>query len=59
MKRLTVIALLLLALTQPACIVVGGYSNRGGWFVWPGGLGLLLLVVVVLLLVRRRGGRGD
>ncbi|HVF51744.1 MAG TPA: hypothetical protein VNA19_16790 [Pyrinomonadaceae bacterium] len=46
---------LLLALVQPAC-VVAGYSNRGGWFFWPGGLGLvvLLAVVVIYLLSRRR-----
>lgn len=54
MKR--VLAMLLLLSTQlasSACVGVG-YSNRGGWFVWPGGLGLLLVIVVILLLLRRR-----
>jgi hypothetical protein len=31
-----------------------GYSSTGGWFMWPGGLGLLLVIVVVLMLLRRR-----
>ncbi|HEV2764576.1 MAG TPA: hypothetical protein VGV38_16475 [Pyrinomonadaceae bacterium] len=45
--------LLLAALAQTSC-VVAGYRSGGGWFVWPGGLGLLLLVVVAFLLLRRR-----
>jgi hypothetical protein len=53
MSRLLPIAFVL-ALAQTGCIVVGGYRSGGGWFVWPGGLGLLLIVVVVLLLARRR-----
>ena len=53
MKRLSILGMLLL-LTQTSCIV-GGYSNRGGWFLWPGGLlGVLILVAVVLFLARRR-----
>ena len=53
MKRFSVVAILL-ALAQPAC-VVGGYSNRGGWFFWPGGLlGLLVVIAVVFLLARQR-----
>lgn len=35
------------------CIAVG-YSSRGGWFLWPGGLGLLVLVVLFALMLRRR-----
>ncbi len=35
------------------CIMVG-YSSRGGFFVWPGGLGLLLLLLVLWLLLRSR-----
>jgi hypothetical protein len=31
-----------------------GYSSGGGWFIWPGGLGLVVLIIVVVLLVRRR-----
>lgn len=35
------------------CFVVGA-SSRGGFFVWPGGLGLLVLILVVVFLLRRR-----
>lgn len=53
MKRVTVL-LLLLGLAQTAC-VVGGYSSRGGWFLWPGGLfGVLAVIAVLFLLSRRR-----
>ncbi len=46
--------LLALTITQSACIVVGGYSNRGGWFLWPGGLGFFVVVLVLYFLLRRR-----
>jgi hypothetical protein len=55
MKRVVIVALMAACL-QSACIMVGGYSSRGGWFLWPGGLGILLLIVIVLLLARRRRG---
>ena len=42
----------LLALSQTACIAVG-YSCRGGWFLWPGGLGLLVILALVYFLARR------
>lgn len=29
------------------CLVVG-YSSRGGWFLWPGSLGLLLIVLIIV-----------
>jgi hypothetical protein len=36
------------------CIVVG-VSNRGGWFIWPRGFGLLFIfAMLVILLLRRR-----
>ena len=35
------------------CVVVGA-SSRGGFFIWPGGLGLVVLILVVLLVLRRR-----
>lgn len=35
------------------CFAVG-YTSGGGWFVWPGGLGLVLLIALVLLVLRRR-----
>jgi quinol-cytochrome oxidoreductase complex cytochrome b subunit len=39
----------LLVMLQSACVVVG-YSSRGGWSVWPGGLGLLLMLAVAFFL---------
>lgn len=45
-------AALLLAATQSGCIVAG-YSSNSGWFIWPGGLGLLLIIFLVLLFSRR------
>lgn len=42
----------LLALSQTACVAVG-YSSGGGWFMWPGGLGLVLILVLVFLFFRR------
>ena len=35
------------------CVAVG-YSTGGGWFVWPGGFGLLLVLLLLFLLLRRR-----
>ena len=35
------------------CLMVGG-SSRGGFFIFPGGLGLVVLIVIVALLLRRR-----
>ncbi|MFY9620806.1 MAG: hypothetical protein WAM70_22165 [Pyrinomonadaceae bacterium] len=53
--RLTSIIALALAVTQSACVMVGGYSNEGGWWIWPGSLiSLLVVVIVVFLLLRRR-----
>jgi hypothetical protein len=34
--------------------LVAGYSSGGGWFVWPGSLGLLVIVLLVVFLMRRR-----
>ncbi|HEY1402958.1 MAG TPA: hypothetical protein VGB05_02390 [Pyrinomonadaceae bacterium] len=55
MKRVAIFALMV-ACSQSSCIMVGGYSSEGGWFLWPGGLGILLVIVVVLLLARRKRG---
>lgn len=56
MKRIFIFVALLLISLQPSCLVIGGgYSNRGGWFFFPGGLlGLLLIVGLALLFARRR-----
>ena len=35
------------------CLVIGA-SSRGGFFLWPGGLGLLALLALFVLLGRRR-----
>lgn len=35
------------------CVVVGG-SSRGGFFIWPGGLGLLLMIALFVFMLRRR-----
>lgn len=51
--RLASAVLLVLVSLQTSCVVVG-YRSGGGWFVWPGGLGLLLLLVVLALLFLRR-----
>ncbi|MFL6464945.1 MAG: hypothetical protein ACJ73N_11115 [Bryobacteraceae bacterium] len=53
MKRITLLTVVL-AMTQSACIVAGGYSSRGGWFFWPGSLGLLVVIALIFLLLSRR-----
>jgi len=54
MKRMSALALLL-AMSQWSCVMVGGYSSEGGWWIWPGSLiGLALLVIVILYLIKRR-----
>ena len=52
MKQVGIITLLLLF--SSGCIVADGYSSGGGWFIWPGTLGILLVAVVLFLLFRRR-----
>ncbi|MFL6414857.1 MAG: hypothetical protein ACJ74Y_04205 [Bryobacteraceae bacterium] len=44
--------LLLLAMTQSACVAVG-YRAGGGWFIWPGGLGLLAIILLLYFLFGR------
>ena len=34
--------------------VVAGVSSGGGFFIWPGSLGLLVLILVVIFVLRRR-----
>ena len=53
MKSTSAIVILLGAL-QTSCVVVGGYSSEGGWYVWPGSLISLAVVAVVLFLLLRR-----
>lgn len=56
MKRTALSLILpLLLVTQCACIVVGGgYTSSGGWFIWPGGLGLVLLLLFLFFFLRGR-----
>ncbi len=35
------------------CLLIGG-SSRGGFFIFPGSLGLIFLIVVIALVLRRR-----
>ncbi len=54
MKQLAIaICGLLAAASTTGCLVVG-HSTGGGWFVWPGGLGLVVIVLLVLFVLRRR-----
>ena len=60
MKKHTKLATLVYTLALSAvwvglqgCVMVGG-TSRGGFFIWPGSLGLLLLIVLGALLLRRR-----
>jgi hypothetical protein len=53
--NLVSIAALALPILQTSCIVAGGYSSNGGWYIWPGSLiSLLVIAVVVILLLKRR-----
>lgn len=52
MKRIGVVALTLLL--SPGCVVVGGYSSEGGWWLWPGTIVIFLIVAVLFLIFRRR-----
>lgn len=52
--RLISLFALVIAVFTPACIVAGGYSNDGGWFIWPGSIVTLLIVGVVAFLILRR-----
>ena len=52
-KRLRLLVLLATVVSQSACMVVG-YSNGGGWFIWPGSLGLLIIVLLLYFVFGRR-----
>ena len=53
-KRVGMAAVWLVAASVLSGCVAVGYSSGGGWFIWPGGLGLLVVVLVLWLLLRRR-----
>jgi hypothetical protein len=52
-KLPTVLAGCFATLGLSGCLVAG-YSSGGGWFVWPGSLGLIVIVLLIVFLLRRR-----
>ncbi len=50
---LTLLFSLAAASMLTGCLMIGA-SSRGGFFIWPGSLGLLAVLVVLGLLLRRR-----
>jgi hypothetical protein len=52
-QYLTLLATSLASVGLSGCMVAG-YSSGGGWFVWPGSLGLIVIVLLVVFLIRRR-----
>ena len=44
---------LLMSAVLSGCVVVG-HRNGGGWFIWPGGLGLFLVILLLFPFLRRR-----
>ncbi len=44
---------LLAAIPLSGCILVGGYTSGGGWFIWPGSFGFLLVLLLLYLFLRR------
>ncbi len=50
------LALLSLCSVMPlsGCLMVGGYSSRGGWFIWPGSFGFLLILLLLFFFLRGR-----
>jgi hypothetical protein len=54
MRRISLLALAL-GLSQPACIVAGGYSSDRGFYFWPGSLiSIIVIIAVLFFLLRRR-----
>lgn len=53
--RLSVLALAALVLSTglSGCVMVGGYTSGGGWFLFPG-LGALIVIFLIFTLLRRR-----
>lgn len=54
----TVFALALASTTlQTGCVLVGGYSSDGGFYVWPGSIVITAAVILLLWLLARRRRR--
>lgn len=45
---------LLATLPLTGCLMVGGYSSRGGWFLWPGSFGFLIIILLLFFFLRGR-----
>ncbi len=45
---------LLAALPLTGCLMVGGYSSGGGWFLWPGSFGFLIILLLLFFFLRGR-----
>ncbi len=55
LTTVTIAALALLAtLPLTGCLMVGGYSSRGGWFIWPGSFGFLIVLLLLFFFLRGR-----
>jgi hypothetical protein len=52
MKQLVVLILTLFS--SSGCVVVAGYDNQRGWYLWPGTIVIFLVAVLLFLLLRRR-----
>ena len=50
---LTALSTALLCSGLGGCLMIGG-SSRGGFFLWPGGLGFFLIIALFFFLSRRR-----
>ena len=50
------LALITLFVTLPltGCLMVGGYSSRGGWFLWPGSFGFFIILLLLFFFLRGR-----
>ena len=44
---------LLTVLPLSGCVMVGGYRSGGGFFLWPGSIGLVVLILLVVFVLRR------
>ena len=53
-RTLSLLTASLLASTALTGCIVAGASSNGGWFVWPGGLGLVVIVLLAIFLLRGR-----
>ena len=55
-NKILAIAALSLLITLPltGCLMVGGYSSRGGWFIWPGSFGFLIILLLFFFFLRGR-----